>query len=101
MPSGYFDSVAVPLHLPPSAYKPVIATGKGKAKETGTPSSTYHVVEQWTEQERDDMLRKVAMASLRPFLPLSRARAAQSNADTTLGSRLLDRPVDHVDPADV
>ncbi|POY75964.1 hypothetical protein BMF94_1048 [Rhodotorula taiwanensis] len=64
MPSGYFDSVAVPLHLPPSAYKPVIATGKGKGKESATPSSTYHVVEQWTEQERDDMVRKVAMASL-------------------------------------
>jgi hypothetical protein len=75
MPSGYFDSVHVPLHLPPSAYQPpATATknakdkGKGKqlaAADTPPAAAKYNVVEQWTAQERDDMLRKVTLASLR------------------------------------
>ncbi|KAG0663208.1 hypothetical protein C6P46_002797 [Rhodotorula mucilaginosa] len=74
MPSGYFDSVHVPLHLPPSAYQPpATATknakdkGKGKqlaAADTPPAAAKYNVVEQWTAQERDDMLRKVTLASL-------------------------------------
>lgn len=75
MPSGYFDSVHVPLHLPPSAYHPqqaagAKAKGKGKGKDiTDSPAAAaakkYHVVQEWTQDERDDMLRKVSMASLR------------------------------------
>ncbi len=77
MPSGYFDSVHVPLHLAPSAYQPLAPAtknprDKGKGKQPAaavvTPSAAaakYNVVEQWTKQERDDMLRKCTMASLR------------------------------------
>ncbi|GAA5984584.1 hypothetical protein JCM10908_003411 [Rhodotorula pacifica] len=75
MGSGYFDSVHVPLHLPPSAYQPQLASkaanrgnttaAKGKGKETdAAPLPVYNVVERWTPEERDDMLRKVSMASL-------------------------------------
>lgn len=75
MPSGYFDSVHVPLHLPPSAYQPPTtatknAKGKGKQLvETPSVAAKYNVVEHWTVQERDDMLRKVSMASLRRCAP--------------------------------
>ncbi|BGP27171.1 RNase P subunit p30 family protein [Rhodotorula toruloides] len=71
MAHGYIDSVAVPLHLPPSAYQPQCGAkggNKGKGKEVAgagdAKSQTYDVVGSWTAQEREEMQRKVAMASL-------------------------------------
>jgi hypothetical protein len=75
MVHGYFDSVHVPLHLPSSAFTPLTSSSaKGKGKETAgaPPQDNYNVVQHWTPQEKDDMRRKVEMASLRPsFPPLS------------------------------
>ncbi|GAA5853253.1 hypothetical protein JCM8547_000256 [Rhodosporidiobolus lusitaniae] len=73
MVHGFFDSIHVPLHLPPSAYSPQQAhkgnsAAKGKGKEqpsqAGPSSDAYDVVKRWTPQEQDDMRAKVAMASL-------------------------------------
>ncbi|KAK4702296.1 ribonuclease P/MRP protein subunit RPP1, partial [Phenoliferia sp. Uapishka_3] len=64
---GFIDTFPVPLHLPTAGpSKP--AKGKGKAQEKGQDASTkvvpYDVVDNWTEEELDDVQRKVAMASL-------------------------------------
>ena len=62
---GYVDSFAIPLHLPQSVV-PAKSAAKGKGKErevTNDPS--YDVVKSWTAQERDQVERKVSMASLR------------------------------------
>ncbi|BGO95012.1 hypothetical protein NBRC10512_006524 [Rhodotorula toruloides] len=71
MAHGYIDSVAVPLHLPPSAYQPqggAKGGNKGKGKEVAASGDAttreYDVVGSWTAQEREEMQRKVAMASL-------------------------------------
>ncbi|GAA5874309.1 hypothetical protein JCM1840_000629 [Sporobolomyces johnsonii] len=70
---GYFDSISVPLNLPASAFQPQTApkqNNKGKGKETSQPQADqpkaplYHVVESWTDQQRDEMEKKVHMASL-------------------------------------
>ncbi|BGP19511.1 hypothetical protein JCM10213_006331 [Rhodosporidiobolus nylandii] len=72
MTHGYFDSVHVPLHLPATAYSPQAnkgqpASNKGKGKEVAGgagATDTYDVVANWTQQDKDDMRQKVAMASL-------------------------------------
>ncbi|BGP34864.1 RNA-binding RNA processing protein rpp1 [Rhodotorula toruloides] len=71
MAHGYIDSVAVPLHLPPTAYQPqggAKSGNKGKGKEgagaSDAATQAYNVVGSWTAQEREEMQRKVAMASL-------------------------------------
>ncbi|GAA5937206.1 hypothetical protein JCM1841_002326 [Sporobolomyces salmonicolor] len=72
---GYFDSISVPLNLPASAFQPQTAPkqnnkGKGKGKETPQAQAgpakppLYYVVDSWTDQQRDEMEKKVHMASL-------------------------------------
>ncbi|GAA5825055.1 hypothetical protein JCM3770_004515 [Rhodotorula araucariae] len=69
---GFFDSVQVPVRLPPShpALVPPnkLAKGKGKEKDVPGPNvppiGTYDVVASWTPDERDEMRRKVDMAAL-------------------------------------
>ncbi|GAA5863168.1 hypothetical protein JCM3774_001443, partial [Rhodotorula dairenensis] len=89
MPAGYFDSVHVPLHLPPSAYQPQPAASakvkaKGKGKETTDSSAKYNVVHEWTPEERDDMLRKVAMASLLGYSTLMLTISIPATYDPSL-----------------
>ncbi|GAA5942157.1 RNA-binding RNA processing protein RPP1 [Sporobolomyces koalae] len=71
---GYIDTISVPLHLPPSAFKPATASStsnaKGKQKahnqDQVTPSSTaaYDVVANWTPADRLEVEKMVQMASL-------------------------------------
>ncbi|ORY47188.1 RNase P subunit p30-domain-containing protein [Leucosporidium creatinivorum] len=66
---GYIDSFPVPMHLPTSsAPAPSKSKGKGKEKHQqqgqGQPKvEVYDIVANWTAQEKDDVERKVAMAS--------------------------------------
>ncbi|GAA6009650.1 hypothetical protein JCM10207_004141 [Rhodosporidiobolus poonsookiae] len=72
MAHGYYDSIHIPLHLPPSAYQPLPSssskpsTNKGKGKETAPPQQAepYHVTDNWTAEDRASVERMVAMASL-------------------------------------
>ena len=62
---GYIDSIAIPLHLPQSVLS-AKSTAKGKGKEREVVAEPqYDVVKSWTAQERDQVERKVSMASLR------------------------------------
>lgn len=62
---GYIDSFPVPMHLPSASAPAKSAKGKGKAQDPGAGKATpYDVVASWTAHERDDVERKVAMASL-------------------------------------
>lgn len=62
---GYVDSIAIPLRLPQSVV-PAKSAAKGKGKEREvTNNPQYDVVKSWTAQERDQVERKVSMASLR------------------------------------
>ncbi|BGP43076.1 RNA-binding RNA processing protein rpp1 [Rhodotorula kratochvilovae] len=65
---GFFDSVHVPLRLPPSHPGQAKAVAKGKGKEVAGGKEqllgTYDVVASWTHDERDEMRRKVDMAAL-------------------------------------
>ncbi|GAA5907473.1 hypothetical protein JCM6882_003870 [Rhodosporidiobolus microsporus] len=94
MGHGYFDSIHVPLHLPPSAYSPQQQhknTAKGKGKEvaggSGAPAQaaeTYDVVARWTQQDRDDMHAKVAMASLLGYSTLLLTLSLPATFDPSL-----------------
>lgn len=70
---GYVDSFPVPMRLPQStSAAPAKGSHKGKGKEKEQQGQskldTYDVVASWSSQERDDMQRKVAMASKREQL---------------------------------
>lgn len=67
---GYIDSFPVPMHLPASATAPPQSSkgkGKGKEQQGASKPDSYDVVASWTAQERDEMERKVSMASRREF----------------------------------
>ncbi|GAA6016078.1 hypothetical protein JCM11491_000661 [Sporobolomyces phaffii] len=70
---GYIDSIAIPLHLPASAFKPAPSNSssnannnKGKGKATAQDASKdgqYDVVASWTPHDRTQVEQMVKMAS--------------------------------------
>lgn len=64
---GFIDSFPVPVHIrSPTASQPKSGKGKGKEKEKdGKDGEPYDVVANWTPEEKDEVQRKIAMASLR------------------------------------
>ncbi|GAA5824734.1 hypothetical protein JCM11251_005319 [Rhodosporidiobolus azoricus] len=89
MGHGYFDSIHVPLHLPPSAYSPQLqakGNNKGKGKEVAVAggADTYDVVANWTKQDKEDMQAKVAMASLLGYSTLLLTLSLPATYDPSL-----------------
>ncbi|KAI5480526.1 RNase P subunit p30 family protein [Pseudohyphozyma bogoriensis] len=66
MGHGYVDTISVPLHLASTSAPAKSSKGKGKEQQQkgGASGETYDVVAGWTPEEKDQMQRKVHMASL-------------------------------------